>query len=240
MTTAQPCYRCMNINSHCYAQECVPQNHRHCPAHSLGSLPSPTAPIADTYLSLFSLAVTVVNLPFPKFNKKLIEEKKKKGHFIPNNKRPIDFSIFLWAGEEIRRTGGRNSILQSSPLLDFQSSSLKGAVSPAARGSQPGVIFSALKAARIHSALLMTWSSAAPAAFGGALSAGATRLLPKLPLCRGALFALLSPQSSLRLPFAKSWTEDMARWWNSPCEAQAVQAHTPAMFKQLPLLGWQI
>lgn len=78
MTPAQPCYRCMNINSHCYAQECVPQNHRHCPAHSLRSLPSPTAPIADTYLSLFSFAVTVVNLPFPKFNKKLIEEKKKK------------------------------------------------------------------------------------------------------------------------------------------------------------------
>lgn len=62
---------------------------------ALGAHPAPP-PQQLTLISLFSLAVAIVNLPFSKFNKKLIGEKKrkKKGHFIPNNKRPIDFSIF--------------------------------------------------------------------------------------------------------------------------------------------------
>lgn len=65
----------------------APAQPPHCPAW-----------IFYIYFSLPSFAVAVVNLPFSKFNKTLIEKEKKKekekGHFKPNNKRPIDFSIF--------------------------------------------------------------------------------------------------------------------------------------------------
>lgn len=94
--------RCVSINSLRLlpSRNACPQNTRSAPAQGLGSSP-PAQPHYPTilylyfiFLSLSFFVVAVVNLPFSESNKKLIGKKKKKSHFIPNNKRPIDFSIF--------------------------------------------------------------------------------------------------------------------------------------------------
>lgn len=135
-----------------------------------------------------------VNLPFSKFNKKLIG-RGKKSHFNPDNKRPIDFSIFSWAGEEIRHTQGET---QFSNALPFRicSPAVSRVLCPPARSVPARYYFLSSQGSKNSFCIIDDSALAATRAFGSVLPAAVTHLLQELPLCQGTRLTFLSPQTS--------------------------------------------
>lgn len=165
--------------------------------------PSHPAWVFYIYLSLSSFAVAVVNLPFSKFNKKLIggrKKKKRRRKVISTLTIKGQLTSQFSSGQE-KKSGIRQGETQFSKALPLRIS--RPAVSrvlcplPLAQ-FQPGIIFSALREARIHSALLMTRRSAATRAFGSVLPAGCHSSAPTAPIMLGPAARFpLSPNISL-------------------------------------------
>lgn len=143
--------------------------------------------------------MAVVNLPFSKFNKKLIGG-KKKGKVISTLTIKGQLTSQFSSGQE-KKSGIQQGETQFSKALPFRISRpvVSRVLCPLPLAQfQPGIIFSTLKEARIHSALLMTWRSAATRAFGSVLPAGCHSSAPRAPIMPGQVARFpLSPNISL-------------------------------------------
>lgn len=88
---------------------------------ALGAHPAPP-PQQLTLISLFSLAVAIVNLPFSKFNKKLIGEKKKEKKKAISSLTIKDQLTSQFSSGQAKKSGVQEGETQFSKAPSFRTS----------------------------------------------------------------------------------------------------------------------
>lgn len=172
------------------------------------------------YFSLSSFAVAVVNLPFSKFNKKLIEKKKKKGRKVISSLTIKGQLTSQFSGEQEKKSGIQQEKLNSPKLSPwrFPDPQSQGCCVPYCSLNSSRVLFSHSEGSKNSfciiddSALRGPWFSASRRCHSAA---------PPAPIMLGQAARFpLSPNTSLswtiRRKELKQKLGDAAQWWTSP------------------------
>lgn len=193
------------------------------------SAPSHAAWVFYSYFPLSSSKLAVVNLLFWKFNKKLIGG---RGEVISTLTIKDQLTSRFSSGQG-KKSGTAQRETQFSRAIPFRIArpTVSRVLCPLSLAQfQLGIIFSAPREARIHSALLMTLRSASARAFGSVLPAGCHSSVPRAPIMLGqaACFPPSFPNiflsKTIRRKKLKQKLGDMVQWQalptlrHQPCE----------------------